>query len=116
MTTIVTILAIALALFLIATTVIAMRYYCMAETLRQKNKRLIERIDGFIDAEDDCNAFYVVRRITDLESEYYWLWAVCRTCFVNGTIHNTCIKVFFDNDDDFNKREAEELCEMLNSK
>ncbi len=28
----------------------------------------------------------------------------------------TTIKVFTDEDDDFNLREAEELCEMLNSK
>lgn len=117
MTTFVTIIAIiALGLFLTVSTVVAMRYYCMVDTVRKKNKKLRECIDGYIDAEEDCNASYSVRRINDLKNEYCCFWAVCRTSIVNRTIYNTWIKVFCNGDDEFNKREAEALCDMLNSK
>lgn len=56
-----------------------------------------------------CDAVYTVRRIGLEGHEHYGRWAVCRTSIQNGYIHDTCIKVFTDEDDEFNQREAEEL-------
>lgn len=41
--------------------------------------------------------------------------AVFRRCFVNGYEYHTFIKEFTDEDAGFNLREAEELCDELNS-
>lgn len=43
-------------------------------------------------------------------------WVVLRRCFVNGAEYHTFIKGFDDEDAEFNRREADELCEILNSK
>lgn len=43
-------------------------------------------------------------------------WVVLRRCFVAGREYNTFIKDFNDEDAEFNRREADELCEILNSK
>ncbi len=65
---------------------------------------------------NDCFALYSVKRIDNVECRYHGYWAVCRSSICEGGLYQTCIKVFTDEDDDFNKREAEELSEMLNSK
>lgn len=69
-------------------------------------------------AADDVHAIYSVRRINaeDDAYEYNGTWAVCRTSSVDGVIHHSCIKIFTDEDDEFNLREAEELCDKLNEK
>ena len=41
--------------------------------------------------------------------------AVLRRCFINGKEYATFIKGFNDEDMEFNLREADELCEILNS-
>lgn len=67
----------------------------------------------------DPNAIYCVQRVeTDLPEyrQYNNCWGVCRHTTNRGFMFCTTIKVFTDEDDDFNLREAEELCEMLNSK
>lgn len=85
--------------------------------LKNENKELAARIEGFLAAQADCDAYYFVRRIQSVEEhEHNGRWAVCRTSTIRNCIYNTCIKVFTDEDDDFNKLEAEELCEILNSK
>lgn len=48
--------------------------------------------------------------------EYNNYWGVYRSATVNGRTYLTTIKIFTDPDADFNRHEAEELCEMLNSK
>lgn len=79
---------------------------------------LKSKIKRYRMAADDIRPFYTVRRIDaeDKEHEYNGVWAVCRTSCQDGFLHNSCIKVFTDEDDDFNKNEAEELCEKLNEK
>lgn len=69
-------------------------------------------------AADDLHPLYTVRRIDadDSAHEYNGVWAVCRTSWQDGYIHNSCIKIFTDEDDEFNKNEAVELCEKLNEK
>lgn len=48
--------------------------------------------------------------------EYNNCWGVYRSAKVNGRNYHTTIKIFTDRDADFNQREAEDLCETLNSK
>ena len=79
---------------------------------------LKSKIKRYRMAADDFQPIYTVRRIDaeDAEHEYNGVWAVCRISCQDGFIHNSCIKIFTDEDDEFNKNEADELCEMLNSK
>lgn len=81
-------------------------------------RNLKEKIKRYRMAADDLQPIYTVRRIDaeDDAHEFNGVWAVCRTSCQNGFIHNSCIKIFTDDDDDFNRREAQELCETLNSK
>lgn len=104
--TAITTIAIILALFLGAAIV----------RLRLKVKSLNAKIQGYRGSANDCFALYSVKRIDNVECKYHGYWAVCRSSICEGGLYQTCIKVFTDEDDDFNKREAEELCEMLNSK
>lgn len=69
-------------------------------------------------AADDVHAIYSVRRINaeDDAHEYNGTWAVCRTSCVDGVMYHSCVKIFTDEDDEFNLREAEELCDKLNEK
>lgn len=114
--TAITTIAIILALFLGAAIVIAMRKHYAAERLRLKVKSLNAKIQGYRGSANDCFALYSVKRIDNVECKYHGYWAVCRSSICEGGLYQTCIKVFTDEDDDFNKREAEELCEMLSSK
>ena len=104
--TAITTIAIILALFLGAAIV----------RLRLKVKSLNAKIQGYRGSANDCFALYSVKRIDNVECKYHGYWAVCRSSICEGGLYQTCIKVFTDEDDDFNKREAEELSEMLNSK
>ncbi len=110
-----TTISITLAFFLGAAIVITMRHYYIADSLRRKNKTLKAKIESFRESENDINPVYSVRRIECSGYELFGRWAVCRTTINNGYWHASVIKVFIDEDDEFNKREAEELCEMLNS-
>lgn len=42
-------------------------------------------------------------------------WVVLRRSFVDGSEYHTFIKLFSDENSEFNQREADELCEILNS-
>lgn len=42
-------------------------------------------------------------------------WVVLRRSFIDGLEYHTFIKSFNDEDAKFNRREADELCEILNS-
>lgn len=76
------------------------------------------KINRYRLAADDLHPLYTVRRIDadDSAHEYNGVWAVCRTSCQDGYIHNSCIKIFTDEDDEFNKNEAVELCDKLNEK
>lgn len=114
-----TFLAIMLALFLGAAIVIALFYHLRAKTILRTSHSQQIQINAYRDANRDPNAFYCVQRVeTDLPEyrQYNNCWGVCRRTINRGFMFCTTIKVFTDEDDDFNRREAEELCEMLNSK
>lgn len=95
-----TTLAVILAFCLGAAVIIAIRHYYDAKEIRKK-----------------YNAVYSVRRIECLEGhEHNGSWAVCRTSIQDGYMHHTCIKVFTDEDDEFNHSEAQELVDKINEK
>lgn len=79
---------------------------------------LKSKIKRYRMAADDIHPVYSVRRIDALDEahEYNGAWAVCRTSYQGGDIHQSCIKIFTDEDDEFNKNEADELCDKLNEK
>lgn len=81
-------------------------------------RNLKEKIKRYRMAADDLQPTYIVRRIDaeDNAHEFNGVWAVCRISCQNGFIHNSCIKIFTDEDDEFNKNEADELCDKLNEK
>lgn len=78
---------------------------------------LKDKIKRYHTAAKDNKPYYTIRKITPEESENEGnkVWAVCRVSFKDGYYHTSCIKIFTDNDDEFNRTEAEELCEKLNS-
>lgn len=113
-----TIIAIILALFLGMAIVVAVRNYYRADSLLRKNKAQQIEINGYREANIDPNSTYHVMRVNTDSPEfdnYNGCWGVCRYNTKRGRIIATTIKVFTDEDNDFNQREAEELCEMLNS-
>ncbi len=117
--TAITTIAIVLALFLGSAIVIALRKHYAADNLRKKNESLKIKIYGYRDANMDPAAFYQVQRVATDNPEfrkYNGCWGVCRRISKRGYMYATTIKVFTDEDDDFNRREAEELCEILNAK
>ena len=73
-------------------------------------KELKEKIDRYIKADNCTTPSYFVNKTTDGRI------GVERSCLIGGYIHSTVIKLFTDSDQDFNRREAEELVEILNSK
>lgn len=111
-----TTISITLALFLGAAIVIALRQYYIADSMMRENKTYKARIESYRASKNDTNPGYSVQRILKQGHELFGRWAVCRTTYNNGYWHQSVIKVFTDEDDDFNKLEADELCEMLNSK
>lgn len=80
--------------------------------------RLKAKVNRYRIAADDVHPIYTVRRIDaeDSAHEYNGVWAVCRTSWQDGYYHSLCVKIFTDEDDEFNKNEAEELCEKLNER
>lgn len=117
--TAITTIAIVLALFLGVAIVIAMRSYYRVDNLLRAIKSQQIQINAYRDMNMSPSATYHVQRVETDHPEfrhYNGRWGVCRRETNRGFIFCTTIKVFTDDDDDFNKREAEELCEMLNSK
>lgn len=94
----------------------------MVSALHYRNyKRANKRMKGLLKRyrEAACNetAIYCVKRLElyngTLNPKLRGKWAVIR---VTNYIYDTLIKVFSDDDDDFNHREAKELCDKLNEK
>lgn len=114
-----TIIAIAMALFLGAAIMVALYHCHRADNLQETNMSLQIKVNGYKDANMDPNAFYQVQRVCTDHPEfdkYNDCWGVCRRISKRGYIFCTTIKVFTDEDDEFNYREAVELCEILNAK
>ena len=114
-----TTIAITLALFLGASIMIALRHYYRSSKLLTKNKALQARIDAYCNSNCDPTGTYHVRKVATKNPEYEQyngMWGVCRMTSQRGHIFLTTIKVFTDDDNEFNHREAVELCELLNEK
>lgn len=69
-----------------------------------------------------CSLDKVCNSMTDDNVTYYASpcvdspnWVVLRRSFVDGSEYHTFIKRFSDEDSEFNRRQADELCETLNS-
>lgn len=102
--------SIILAFLLGATIMIAIRHYNSAKRLYDKNNSLRNAIAGYKASESDTNAIYRVCR----SAEHNGNWSVCRTSIHDGSTHHSVIKVFTDEDDDFNLNEARELADKIN--
>lgn len=116
MTTTITIIILA-ALLLVAAFILGRVVYISG--IRSATiSSLKSKINRYQSAADDPRPVYTVRRLyaADNAHEYNGVWAVCRTSFQDGFIHDSCIKIFTDDDDKFNLKEAQELCEKLNEK
>lgn len=113
-----TITFIALSALLLVTAFSLGRTAYISRRRFKQNRQLRAKINRYRMAANDLRPLYTVRRIdaADPEHEYNGVWAVCRNSWPEGHIHNSCIKIFTDEDDEFNKSEAEELCEKLNER
>lgn len=114
-----TIIAIALAFSLGIAIMAAARHYRRADSLRRTNNAQRIRLNALRDANIDPEAFYSVQQVaTDIPEfrKYNGCWGVCRRISKRGYLITTTIKVFTSDDDSFNLREAEDLCDKLNEK
>ena len=114
-----TTLVIILAILLLVVVNVALFYRSRADIILRKSRSQQIQNYAYRDANRDPNASYHVQRVeTDLPEyrQYNGHWGVCRRTANRGFMFCTTIKVFTDEDDEFNRREAEELCEMLNAK
>lgn len=112
-----TTLAVIMASCLGAAVIIAMRHYYGAKHIQKKYNAVCAKLKRYKASDRDCNAVYSVLRIECLEEhEHNGRWAVCRTSIQDGYMHHTCIKVFTDEDDEFNHSEAQELVDKINEK
>lgn len=102
------ILAIAVAVLLAAILVLVWVY-------ERRFDRLMYESEMRYKAEEDTEAEYCFGKMYSGYSDRAWY--VYRLSFPGeNVIIRTTIKVFDDDDEDFNCREAEELCEILNAK
>lgn len=76
-------------------------------------RNLEARLSRYRTANEDRSPIYLVRRGIANDSRD---WAVYRISIQDGCLYGSIIKVFTDEDEDFNKAEAEELCEKLKEK
>lgn len=115
MTTATTLAILAFCLGAVVIVVAMMRQYYDAWHIQKKYNAVCTKLKRYKAANRDCNAYYSVRRIECLEGhEHNGRWAVCRTSIQDGYMYHTCIKVFTDEDDEFNHREAQELVDKIN--
>lgn len=76
---------------------------------KRSANELNEMFEGLADANESHDVCYFVSYSETGDA------IVFRRCFNSGREYHTFIKSFTDEDEGFNQREAEELCEMLNS-
>lgn len=79
-------------------------------SLQHQIEALEEQRGQYLTSAADEDAIYM-SLITD-DGRLY----IDRASVIEGHIYHTFIKSFTDEDTEFNQREAEELCEILNSK
>lgn len=94
--------------------------------LYMRNRKAHRRIDTLENTLDrygrsDCciEPRYIASRIredSEAPQEVKGKWAVARVTIVDGFYRYSCVKVFMDEDNEFNEAEARELCEILNAK
>lgn len=90
-----------------------------AYKLKCENEGLHDELNEYKNANADSNASFFVQQINTDHPEFNQFngkWCVTRRTAKPGYDFFTVIKVFADEDDDFNHREAEELCEKLNAR
>ena len=102
----------------------SLRMSCVNDNLRKRLKdlkdknqeinkdkdRLKHSIDNLCASMDEENVTYYASPCTSGSR-----CVVLRRCFIDGKEYHTFIKDFNDEDADFNRSEAEELCDNLNS-
>lgn len=98
-----------MALLLGFTATTALRFYCLADEQQKKIRQLRKRIENYVGAEQCANSYYHV-------CNYATYTTVVRSTSCNGYTHHTLIKVFDDEDNEFNLRQAQELADKLNEK
>lgn len=89
----------------------------IAEEFDDMNQLLRNELRQHDEGNVSPHAMYKVERIDatgTVYEGYNGFWAVYRVVFNGPKPYKTLIKPFMDEDDDFNKREAEELCDILN--
>lgn len=115
-----TTLSIILAFLLGVAIMVSALHYRNFKRANRRMKELCKKVQRYREADCDETAFYCVKRLEpyndNLNPELWGEWSVIRVTTIDGYMHHTLIKVFTDDDDDFNKREAEELCDKLNEK
>lgn len=110
-----TILAIILALLLICAIVIAIRNQRITNKLQQRVVELNSEILRRKCAANDCASSYSFDKLFHWEEDTLGCyWTVYRAKDIDGNKYITYIKIFTDEDDEFNQREAHELCDKLN--
>ena len=111
-----TAIIITLSALLLASCFLLGRVGMLSDSRYNKIRSLNAKIDRYRQADIDVSPLYAVSRMITDNPDYNNRWAVCRLSMQNGHIHHTLIKAFTDEDEDFNKREADELCDKLNEK
>lgn len=82
-------------------------------TIKRQRSEIREqrlRIDRYIKCNNCTNPHYIVNTTED------GCIGVERICYEDGYIHSVVIKLFTDEDPDYNRREAEDLAKHLNEK
>lgn len=111
--------SIVLAFALGVAAMVAALHYHKAKSLRADNRSLRAKVDRYRAADRDHKGAYDIVRVDpseDVAPEIWCEWAVVRRTIIGGYMHSAIIKAFTDEDDDFNRRQAEELVEKLNEK
>jgi hypothetical protein len=81
-----------------------------------ENKMIKHRLMCYRESNKDCACSYHIGRIASEGHEDFGKWAVYRMSTQEGLIFQTVIKVYDDDEDDVNKWNATELCDILNQK
>lgn len=105
----------ALTIIIYAATVLiwAAALYIATRTIKRQQRQIREqqqRIDRYIKCNNCTNPHYIVNTTED------GCIGVERFCYEGGYIHSVAIKLFTDEDEAYNLREAEDLAKHLNEK
>ena len=108
-----------LAVLVLATAFIFATYKYIRR-LQEDLKNSLEINIRYHKANVETDPRYIVEQLNHgmeyIPDKYWGKYAVVRKTVVDCCIYETIVKVFTDSDSEFNRREAFELCEILNSK